>query len=148
MSRKFYRDLQLGKLYEKKALNYFKYKCVEYPPEGAFKEYDFILHTDNNNKIKVEVKSDTLGYKTKNIVIEYECYNKPSGITTSEADFWIYFLIHPEDENKNEVYKIPTNELKEICKGHKYVCGGDNKMAKLYLLKSNELLNFKVEKIN
>ncbi len=39
---------------------------------------------------KVEVKTDRMTHKTGNVFIEYESRGKPSGIATTDADYWVY----------------------------------------------------------
>jgi len=41
---------------------------------------------------KIEVKTDLQAHKTGNIFIEYYSRGKPSGISTSEADFYAFIL--------------------------------------------------------
>jgi hypothetical protein len=67
-------------------------------------KYDFIT-TDN---IKYEVKTDVLSKKTNNFFIEFSGYGKNSGITVSEANFYII----TDTEN---YYLININILKNIC---------------------------------
>lgn len=139
---KFQKDLKQGKKYEKIALNYLEYDTVEHI-EGNFKEYDFII-TIQDEKYKIEVKSDRQASSTGNLAIEYECNNKLSGISTSLADFWIYFIVYPD---RDECYKIPTNELKEIIKNCKSVIGGDNNLSKMYLINKLKLKQYLIKKI-
>ena len=144
MLSKFQKDLTQGKKYEKIALNYLEYDTVQHK-EGNFKEYDFIISkTIDNNLIehKIEVKSDRQASSTGNLAIEYECNNKPSGISSSEADFWIYFIVFPD---RDECYKIPTNELKEIIKPCKKVVGGDRNLSKMYLVSKTKLQQYLIK---
>lgn len=42
---------------------------------------------------KIELKSETWQWEqTGNIAIEYRCDDKPSGIATTEADYWVHEL--------------------------------------------------------
>lgn len=127
---KFKRNLKKGKKYEQLALSYFDYEKVYYP-DGNFKDYDFII--DDN--IKVEVKSDIQASFTGNLCIEYECNNKPSGISSTSADYWIYFINYKDHD---ECYKIPLKELIDIChkKGRK-VSGGDGGRSRCFLIKKD-----------
>lgn len=134
----FTKDLELGKKYEKIALEYLDYDSIEYTV-GKFSEYDFIVCKDNIEH-KVEVKSDRLGFKTGNICIEYECRGKASGINKTTADYWLYFII----SEKTDCYKIPVVELKELVKNSRSVSGGDGKLAKMYLLKISSLDKYKI----
>lgn len=135
---KFKNDLLQGQIYEKKCLDYLDYDSVEFPPAGKFKDYDLTIIKDNI-KTTIEVKCDRQASTTNNLCIEYECNKKPSGITTTKADFWIYFIVFP---NYDECYKIPTTELKELIKGTKQVIGGDNYSSKMYLLNKNKLQHY------
>lgn len=140
---KFEKDLEQGKKYELESLNYLDYDTYEMK-EGYFKEYDLIITKDNVD-IKIEVKSDRQASITGNMAIEYECNNKPSGITSTTADYWLYFVVH---KDKDECYKIPTNELKDLVKDCKKVRGGDNYKSKMYLLKINNCRKYIIYKNN
>jgi|OM-RGC.v1.029334484 hypothetical protein len=110
----FNNDLQYGQKYEEKAIQYFinnGYELKEYIPNKKVLEYDFIISKDNKD-YKIEVKCDRLASKTGNIAIEYECSNKPSGISTSQADYYIYYIV---DKCK---LLIETSKLKEMIKNN------------------------------
>ena len=128
---KFDIDLQFGKKYEKICEKYFD--NIEYAPNIKFSKYDFI-----SNGIKYEVKCDRLSYKTGNICLEIECYGKPSGISLSESEYYIYFII--KSNNEYDAYKIGTNILRNKMINCKCIYGGDYKKSKFYLLK---LIDFK-----
>ena len=126
---KFQNQLSQGQKYEKKCLDYLEYDSVKHM-KGYFKEYDLII-TKGEEEIKIEVKSDRQASRTGNLAIEYECNKKGSGITTTEADYWIYFIVHPD---RDEVYKIPLDDLRELVKDCRKVSGGDGLRSRLYLL--------------
>lgn len=87
---------------------------------------------------KIEVKKDLQAHKTGNIFVEYESRGKPSGLATSEAEYYCYFL---SDEH---FVMIQTERFKEICRqyfrlnGH--TKGGDSNTSKGILLPINCLL--------
>ena len=139
---KFEKDLATGQEYEKRSLLYLDYDTHKFI-QGYHKEYDLEI-TKDGKKITVEVKSDKQASLTGNLAIEYKCNKKPSGITTTTADFWIYFIVY---EDKNECYKIPTEELRNLVKNCHKVSGGDGNRSRMYLLKksavSDYLINFK-----
>ena len=110
--------------------------------KGYFKEYDLII-TKDNNETRIEVKSDRHASKTGNLAIEYECNNKPSGITSTEADYYIYFIVHPD---RDETYKIPIDDLKNLVKDCRKVSGGDGNRSKMYLLHRTKIQNYLVER--
>lgn len=135
----FSNDLKMGQKWEKECEKYFD--NIQYPPPGKFSPYDFI-----SNDVKYEVKADRMSFKSGNICIEIECSNKPSGIMTSEADYYIYFSIGPNDDY--QMYKIPINILKESIKGKRTIMGGDFKRSKLVLIKLLEFKKYIIEKDN
>ena len=128
-------DLKFGQQYELIALKYLEFNEYQLNDDNR---YDLLL----DNKIKVEVKADRLSHWTRNMAIEFECFDKPSGINTSEADFYIYFVVKPN--NEYTVYKIKTEDLKKKVEGCKIVFGGDMKASKMYLLSLNAMKEFKV----
>jgi hypothetical protein len=125
----FQKALTQGKIYEKKCLEYLEYTSVIHT-EGYFKEYDLTIF-QNGYPVTIEVKSDRQAAKTGNMVIEYECSSKGSGITTTTADYWMYFIVFPERE---ECYKFPIDDLKTIVKTCRKVTGGDGMRSKMHLL--------------
>ena len=84
-----------------------------------------------NKKLEVKTERD-LWVKTGNIVIEFESRNKPSGIQTTEADYWFHNL-----EKDGEVIctvVLPVAVLREYIKTNmpSVVRGGDNYTSLLY----------------
>ena len=139
----FKTDLQLGNEYEKQFKNELNENAVI--SQGKFKPYDLITETT-----KYEIKADRWTMKTGNIAIEYECFGKPSGITTTESDFYIYNVLN-KDIIKDGIpivlrkYKIPTIIIKEYIKDkkfHKHICGGDGNLSKMYLFKEKFFKDF------
>ena len=98
-------------------------------PKGCFKLYDVCV-----DGVKYEVKADRQTHKTRNIAIEYECSGKGSGITTTTADFYAYFIVIPN--GMYHLYMIPTFILRKYISEEKYfriVSGGDGWRSKMYL---------------
>jgi hypothetical protein len=85
----------------------------------------------------VEVKADLKAKETGNLFIEYESRGNPSGIATSEADYWCFHVGHL-------FILIETEELKSITRpllGTKAdLRGGDNNSSKGVLLPLIELI--------
>lgn len=64
---------------------------------------------------KIELKSETWQWeRTGNICIEYKCDGKPSGLSTTEADFWVHEL--KREDNTLLYLMFPVPRLKEICR--------------------------------
>ena len=84
---------------------------------------------------KIEVKRDYLSKTTGNIAIEFECRGVPSGIATTEAEFWCFIL-----EKENLYILVPTEKLRLLCAMAEIVEGGDDKASKMYLLPKWDLI--------
>ena len=133
MREKFEKDLETGKVYEKKALELIK---RDYPKafiqDGYFLEWDiYIPELD----MGVEVKSDAQYQKTGNFYVEYECNGKPSGIAATKAKQYYIYL--------DKLYILETEDLKYKCR--KYLDtkrdkkGGDNMASKGIIIPIQEL---------
>lgn len=77
---------------------------------------------------KVEVKSDRLAHITGNIFIEIYYKGRPSGLSTTEADYWVYKIA-----KTNLALIIPVYVLKSVVKQHftKLKSGGDGSQGVL-----------------
>ena len=67
-------------------------------------KYDF----KDSNEIKYEVKYDGYSIKSGNFYIEYKGYGKASGITTTEANFYVI-------TDGTNYYLIDVEILKKLC---------------------------------
>ena len=88
------------------------------------------------NSKTIEVKYDLKALKTSNVYVEYESRGKPSGISTSLADYYCFCF-------DDTFHLIETTTLKERCR--KYLNtdrdrkGGDDNTSKGILLPLREL---------
>ena len=85
---------------------------------------------------KLEVKTERDKWKqTGNIVIEYESRGKPSGIITTEAEYWVHNLALDNEIVLSFILKVST--LRKYIAQHnpRSVRGGDDMTSKLYLIK-------------
>lgn len=136
---KFEKDKIQGDFYEREALKYLKYDTYKIT-QGYFKEYDIITYRKEGIVEKIEVKSDRLSSKTGNFCIEYNFKNNPSGILTTKADYYFYFVLYCKDNDINkeiiryDLYKIPVDDLKRMVENCRSVSGGDGGYSKMYLL--------------
>lgn len=138
----FHSDLAFGDKYQERYItsmtpqpSYLEVK------KGYFKPYDFIA--DN---VKYECKADRMAHNTGNLCIEHFSRGKPSGISTTEADFWIYMLVAPNGEISS-TFKIPLDVLKEQIEKKAYtreVSGGDNYSNKMYLFPKSVFTDYLV----
>lgn len=103
----------------------------------------------------IEVKFDFGCYRTGNFYIEYESREKPSGIATTQADYWMLIaaseygqrLKHNQETIQKEdvlyAILIETERLKDLCRTKPYrigVRGGDSNTSLGVLIKSTNLL--------
>lgn len=88
-STAFAKDLSVGQESEENVLKRIrdKYPTAVLVP-GKFKPYDIFIPEKD---LKVEVKVDLKSQETRNILIELRMFNMPSGLLTTQADFWIIY---------------------------------------------------------
>ena len=136
----FCADLALGKAYESLLLEYIEHDSVIFSPPRC-KGWDLIM-TYGDNSVKWEVKADRLAFKTGNVAIEIACNGVPSGITSTEADFYAYFIVQPF--NDPTLYIIPTDKLKDLTANPEYrrVKGGDGWRSAMVLIPLIDIYEF------
>ena len=97
---------------------------------------------------KIEVKSEKgMWMKTGNICIEYESWNKPSGIRATESDYWFHNLCVGDNEFCTLVFD--TNMLRTIVNeldSFKTVSGGDHNASRMFLVNLQKLFSSDVIK--
>ena len=94
--------------------------------EGYFKEYDIIIPEINKT---VEVKSDVKSLHTGNYVVEVAFDGKESALSTTTADWWVFY------DSECEVWIKPELIWKAV-KGlpmRDFVGKGDKKSKTAYL---------------
>ena len=91
---------------------------------------------------KMEVKTDFKAHKTGNLAIEIECNGKPSGLSTTEAEWWLFQIRIPKSEpmmliiNRHRLNQLATMH---IHRGH-VIMGGDKKQSKLVIIPVSEVI--------
>ena len=133
-------DLAFGKQYEKLLLDYIEYDTVEFSP-ACCKGWDVELTCDGYS-VKYEVKSDRMACRTGNVAIEISCSGRPSGISSTEANYYAYFIVYPT--MSPTLYLIPTDALKELIIDNKYrrVMGGDGGRSEMVLVPIADFYDF------
>ena len=82
-----------------------------------------LLKAGVDTPVTLEVKSDQGAWRTGNVYVEYEYRGKPSGIATSEADYWAfecdgtYFIV-----TKSRLQSLVDVAIRE----GRYAKGGDH----------------------
>lgn len=98
--------------------------------DGYFPDYD-VRWTYKGQSGTIECKLDRFTKSTGNIAIEFESRGKPSGIQTTKADNYFYFVA-----DTNHVYIIPVAQIKKEIKKQSYKRihrVGDNMANRVYL---------------
>ena len=97
---------------------------------------------------KIEVKSERgMWLDTGNIAIEFESYGKPSGIASTESDYWFHNLCIGDEVFATLVFD--TRSLRRIIENLDYkksVSGGDHNASRMYLLNLQKLFSSDVIK--
>lgn len=124
---RFYYNLEKYKPYEIEASRRIKNKYnIDIKSFCDNNKYDFITTDD----IKYEVKTDEASKKTNNFFIEFSGYKKPSGIATTESNYYIL-------SNTVDYYLIETGKLKELIK---------NNTFKIVKVKTNDTYGYLINK--
>ena len=94
-----------------------------------------------------EIKTDVYPRDTGNLVIEFECRGKNSGINVTQADYFTTYFPHLK-----EIWNIRCNILKKLIQDtnpHIFSQSGDSgSNTKLYRLKKEEVRQyFKIHKL-
>ena len=107
--------------------------------EGNFKEFDYITMEDGKFVLR-EMKADRWTAKTGNLAVECMNRGKLSGISTSHADFWNFYI-----EELDELYNIPTCVIKDAIFKFKFKeikeCG---EMSICYLFDKDDFKQYRV----
>ena len=95
------------------------------------------LLDQDKNKLEVKTERDWWA-KTGNIAIEVECWGKPSGLSKTEADYWVHILSIGKEDYCKLIFEVP--KLKKIDDKFKdnYKMIGDHHASKCILIPLKE----------
>lgn len=87
-------------------------------------KYDLMVVFNDSTCCTIEVKNDILSQKTSNVAVEVFSRGKKSGISSSEADYFVYFV---RESDNTKVFIIRRISLLELIKTSRFreVLGGD-----------------------
>lgn len=138
-------DLPIAKKTEEQVAKFLiKHAQMKFLGECDTNAYDLKMSTKDDKIVTIEVKEDFTCQRTGNVGVEYECRGKPSGISVSKADAYLYKIHEPN--GKKSLYVIATKNLKKMIAEEQYfrvVNGGDpgsnsmNYLFKLDVIKNN-----------
>lgn len=113
----FKSDLKLGNEGEKIVVNFLVSNGHKFVNSNNDNQYDVKMLINGKEKtyeIKTDVKVAPL-FDTGNIFIEYESRNKPSGILTTKADWFVTYFPFLK-----EIWFIKTKKLKKLITENKF----------------------------
>ncbi len=94
----------------------------------------------------LEIKRDSWIFKSDNIAVEFESRGKPSGLSTTKADYWCF--IFSGGYNDEVILIIQTERLKKISREYfktgKIKLMGDNNTSKAILIPIDKLIKYKI----
>lgn len=95
----------------------------------------------NGQEYTYEIKTDTYERDTGNMVIEFECRGKASGINATQADYFTYFF-----PRLGEIWNIKCENLRKLIEDtnpHIFKNAGDKGSGtKLYRLKKQDVRQY------
>ena len=130
----FESDVKTGEQGEDFIKNYLIDKGYSFISDNKDNKYDLLMSYDDI-EIKYEVKTDvllSLENDTGNLVVEFESRGKPSGISVTEAKYYVYYI-----PKLREVWNIKMNDLRGLIDSNDFreVIGGDEGSdTKMYLI--------------
>jgi hypothetical protein len=116
----FKKDIKLGEKGEMVVLNDLISSGAKLISNNKDNKFDLLVNYYDRN-IKYEVKTDVYvspGYDTGNMFVEYKCRGKDSGITVTEADWFVTYFVH-----FGEIWYIKTNKLRELINNNNFISG-------------------------
>ena len=142
----FSSDLQASNVQVQKLVEQFK----EYFPGEItildIKEYDILLSqtitygsVQVNKELSFEIKDERrMSGKTGNHFLEIESRGEPSGISTTQSDYWVIQI------TDDIILTIPTKEMvRFLSKTYRTVSGGDMNTSKGILVPIKDIINNK-----
>jgi len=94
---------------------------------------------------KIELKSEQWQWeRTGNLAIEFRRAGRPSGISVTEADYWVHEL--KRDGETIGYFMFPVERLKVLCReayrqGHVRLNCGDDNLSDVVLISLKDLLS-------
>ena len=113
----FKKDLILGNQGEKIIIEFLESKGCTYINSNNDNQYD-VKMLKQGVETTYEIKTDvvcSLKYDTGNMFIDFQCRQKPSGILTSKAEWFVMYY-----KFLNEIWFIKTEKLLELIKENNF----------------------------
>jgi len=133
--KNFKKDINIGEDGEDFIKHFLIDKGYEFISENKDYRYDLLM-SYKEREVTYEIKTDVYVSPKKdtgNLVVEYESRGKGSGISVTEADYYVYYM-----PKLNEIWNISMQDLKQLISDNNFkkVVGGDEGSdTKMYLIK-------------
>jgi hypothetical protein len=140
-------DLPIAKKTEAQITDFLVGKGLKFLEDCDDNRYDVKMglgEGDDFKEVTIEIKEDFTCERTGNVGVEVESWGRPSGLSVSKADFYLYKVHEPN--GRKSMYMIKTTKLKKMvkdCLWFREVVGGDpgsdsrNFLFKLNVVKEN-----------
>lgn len=135
----FKKDLELSKQGENAVKDFLVTQGCVFTHFNHDNKYDILMQRKGKD-VKYEVKTDYIVMKhfdTGNIFVEFECRNKPSGISVTEAEWYVNYFYYLK-----EFWFIKTKKLKDLILNNNIPvinqAGDANSNTKGYLIKRKD----------
>jgi len=134
----FNESLTTGLDTEEQVLNILRKKYKSATMINAFKGYDIWIPEINKS---VEVKRDYKSKYTGNIVVEIEMFDKPSGLLSTTADYWVF------SDKEDSFIAIPVKKIFQCIllnnlQHTEFIGKGDTAPKKAYLINRELLFSY------
>lgn len=106
------RSFQIGLKYEAMLPDYVEHDEYVKAPNKQFPDWD-VKFRKGDVWTAYEVKADLSAHKTGNLFVEYRHTDKPSGISLTKSDYYVFFIV--DRGELVDVLQIPTDILKAKC---------------------------------
>lgn len=130
-------EREVGEFLESK----YNLKVLEHNNDNR---YDLLVENQTGYRIGIEIKEDFMSHSTGNIAIEYHSRGKPSGISVTQAEIYIYKVVYPD--GRYELLSAKVDDIRKAISESKYfrvVNGGDaGSNTKMYLFRKDAYMRF------
>lgn len=142
----FDKDLLKGEHTEDYIIKYLEsLKYVLISRGEARKEYDVKMRSPSGKVVTFEIKSDAKTHQTGNICVEYFSRGKESGISVTEADYWVHVIVGSSEGIY--FYVLPMDKMRDFAdhtRNYRTKVGGDpGSNTTFFLIPEREFAEFR-----
>ena len=138
----FKEDLEDGQEGEKIIVMYLVCQGMKFLHLNNDYKYDIMMYSEKYDKeVSFEVKTDLFSKDTGNLAIEIRYKGKPSGISKTDSEWFVYWY---RDLPFNNLWMIKVDDLKSLIKKFKFdvINGGDNNQSQLVIIPRKKYKRF------